>query len=110
VTLSPEDRDALSRATSLLEQPGLATRLTGLIGMPIEQGREFSLLDHETVRLQRPQQAVHRSLGQPQALRELADAQASRACGQGFQDADRAVDGLDHNSRPFMVVECCSTL
>ena len=41
MTLSPEDRDALSRATSLLEQPRLATRLTGLIGMPIEQALDL---------------------------------------------------------------------
>jgi hypothetical protein len=41
VTLSPEDRDALSRATTLLEQPGLATRLTGLIGMPVEKALDL---------------------------------------------------------------------
>ena len=37
MTLSPEDREALRYAKGLLEQPGLATRLTGLIGMPVEK-------------------------------------------------------------------------
>jgi hypothetical protein len=41
VTLSPEDRDALRHARNLLEQPGLATRLTGLIGMPLERAMEL---------------------------------------------------------------------
>ncbi|MBP1684419.1 MAG: peptidase [Deltaproteobacteria bacterium] len=35
--LSAEDEDALRYAKTLLETPGFATRLTGLIGMPIEK-------------------------------------------------------------------------
>lgn len=37
VTLSAADLKALSHAKGLLEQPGLATRLTALAGMPIEK-------------------------------------------------------------------------
>jgi hypothetical protein len=67
------------------------------------------LLD-EPVGLERPEQAVNGSLGEPEALRKLAYAQASRARGKRLQNANRAVDGLDHAFCSFMVVECCSTL
>jgi hypothetical protein len=40
--LSAEDRDALACAKALLENPGLASKVTGLIGMPIEKA--FRLL------------------------------------------------------------------
>jgi hypothetical protein len=36
-TLSANDREALRFAKNLLENPGLAARLTGLIGMPVEK-------------------------------------------------------------------------
>jgi hypothetical protein len=42
VSLSTEDRDALACAKALLENPGLAAKVTGLIGMPIEKA--FRLL------------------------------------------------------------------
>jgi hypothetical protein len=35
--LSDEDQEALRRAKALLENPGLAAKVTGLIGMPIEK-------------------------------------------------------------------------
>ena len=41
MTLSPDDREALRYARSLLEHPGLATRLTALIGMPVEKAIEL---------------------------------------------------------------------
>jgi len=41
VTLSPRDREALAFAKGLLEQPGLAARLTGLIGMPVEKAMDL---------------------------------------------------------------------
>jgi hypothetical protein len=41
-TLSPEDREALRYAKALLENPGLAARITGIIGMPVEKA--FGLL------------------------------------------------------------------
>ena len=53
------------------------------------------LLD-ETVRLERPQQAVDRALGEPEAVRELADSESPGAAGEGFEDADCSIDGLDH--------------
>lgn len=37
MTLSSQDREALGYAKQLLERPGLAARLTGLIGMPLEK-------------------------------------------------------------------------
>lgn len=37
VTMSAEDREALRYAKDLLENPGLAARLTGIIGMPVEK-------------------------------------------------------------------------
>jgi hypothetical protein len=37
VTLSYEDQEALRYAKALLEKPGLAAKITGLIGMPIEK-------------------------------------------------------------------------
>jgi hypothetical protein len=37
VTLSNEDQEALRYAKALLENPGLAAKITGLIGMPIEK-------------------------------------------------------------------------
>jgi hypothetical protein len=37
VTLSYEDQEALRYAKALLENPGLAAKITGLIGMPIEK-------------------------------------------------------------------------
>jgi hypothetical protein len=37
VTLSSEDREALRRAKALLENPGWAAKITGVIGMPIEK-------------------------------------------------------------------------
>jgi len=39
--LSPSDLDDLRRAKSLLENPGMAARLTSLLGMPIEQSMAF---------------------------------------------------------------------
>ena len=36
VNLSYEDQEALRYAKALLENPGLAAKITGLIGMPIE--------------------------------------------------------------------------
>lgn len=42
MTLTAEDRDALAYAIALLENPGLAAKVTGLIGMPIEKA--FGLL------------------------------------------------------------------
>ena len=41
VTLTTEDLEALRHARSLLEQPGLATRLTALIGMPVEKAMDL---------------------------------------------------------------------
>ena len=41
VSLSPEDREALRTAKLLLETPGLAARVTGLIGMPIDKAFEL---------------------------------------------------------------------
>lgn len=41
MTLSAEDREALRRAKSLLENPGLAAKITGLIGMPVEKALEL---------------------------------------------------------------------
>ena len=35
--LSDEDQEALRYAKALLENPGLAAKITGLIGMPIEK-------------------------------------------------------------------------
>ena len=35
--LSPEDREALRYAKALLENPGLAARITNIIGMPVEK-------------------------------------------------------------------------
>jgi hypothetical protein len=37
VTLSHEDQEALQYAKALLENPGLAAKITGLIGMPVEK-------------------------------------------------------------------------
>ena len=37
MTLSYEDQEALRYAKALLENPGLAAKITGLIGMPIEK-------------------------------------------------------------------------
>ena len=37
MTLSAADRDALARAKALLENPGVAAKVTDLIGMPIER-------------------------------------------------------------------------
>ena len=37
MTLSNEDQEALRYAKALLENPGLAAKITGLIGMPIEK-------------------------------------------------------------------------
>ena len=37
MALSPEDRHALAYAKALLEKPGLAAKITGFIGMPIEK-------------------------------------------------------------------------
>jgi hypothetical protein len=42
VTLSHEDRESLRYAKQLLETPGLAARITGMIGMPVEKA--FDLL------------------------------------------------------------------
>jgi len=36
-TLSPEDRDALSRAKQVLESPSLTMKLTGMLGAPVEK-------------------------------------------------------------------------
>jgi hypothetical protein len=41
VTLSPGELDALRHAKGLLEQPGLATRLTAMIGMPVEKALDL---------------------------------------------------------------------
>lgn len=41
MSLSPDDRDALRVAKQLLETPGLAARITGLIGMPVEKAFEL---------------------------------------------------------------------
>lgn len=41
MTLSTEDREALRYARVLLEQPGLAARLTGLIGMPVDKAMDL---------------------------------------------------------------------
>jgi len=41
VTLSSDDRDALGRAKQLLEHPGLAVRLTSVIGMPVERAMDL---------------------------------------------------------------------
>jgi hypothetical protein len=41
VTLSPADREALCRARELLEHPGLAARLTSLVGLPVEKALEL---------------------------------------------------------------------
>jgi hypothetical protein len=53
------------------------------------------LLD-ETVGLQRPQQAVDRALGKPEAGGELADAEPPGAAAQGLQDSNCAIDRLNH--------------
>jgi hypothetical protein len=53
------------------------------------------LLD-ETVGLERSQQTVHGPLGELEAFRELADSEPAGAAGEGFEDANCAVDGLDH--------------
>lgn len=42
MTISPDDLATLKRAKTLLENPGLAARLTDLIGLPLEKG--FRLL------------------------------------------------------------------
>lgn len=42
MTLSNEDQEALRYAKGLLENPSLAAKITGLIGMPIEKA--FALL------------------------------------------------------------------
>src|SRR5262245_28819056 len=39
--LSDEDRDALRRAKDLLENPGLAAKITDVIGVPIEKAFEL---------------------------------------------------------------------
>ena len=41
MTLSDVDREALRDAKTLLESPGLAARITGMIGMPIEKAFEL---------------------------------------------------------------------
>jgi hypothetical protein len=41
VTLSSDDREALRHAKGLLENPGLAAKITGLIGMPIEKALDL---------------------------------------------------------------------
>jgi hypothetical protein len=41
VTLSYEDQEALRYAKALLENPGLAAKITGLIGMPIEKALQL---------------------------------------------------------------------
>lgn len=41
MTLSDVDRDALRDAKTLLESPGLAARITGMIGMPVEKAIEL---------------------------------------------------------------------
>ena len=40
--LTPQELDELTRAKALLEKPGFAARLAGMLGRPIEQG--FKLL------------------------------------------------------------------
>ncbi|MFV0436532.1 MAG: EcsC family protein [Desulfopila sp.] len=50
MTMSPEDRDDLCYAKTLLENPGLAARITSVLGAPLERG--FDLLPkgwHELV-------------------------------------------------------------
>lgn len=42
MTLTPDDREALRYARQLLESPGLAARITSVIGMPVEKA--FDLL------------------------------------------------------------------
>ena len=39
--LSDDDREALRYAKNLLENPGLAAKITNLIGVPIEKGFEL---------------------------------------------------------------------
>ena len=41
MTLSHEDQEALRYAKALLENPGLAAKITGLIGMPIEKALQL---------------------------------------------------------------------
>ena len=41
VKLSYEDQEALRYAKALLENPGLAAKITGLIGMPIEKALQL---------------------------------------------------------------------
>jgi hypothetical protein len=38
MTLSPDDLDALRYAKRLLENPGLAAKITNVLGRPIESG------------------------------------------------------------------------
>ena len=64
------------------------------------------LLD-QAVRLQGAQESVHRALRQPQPSRELAYAETARAAAQGLQNANRAIDRLNHQ---VLIVEWCSTL
>jgi hypothetical protein len=52
------------------------------------------LLD-EAVFLQRAQQPVHGRLRQPDAVGEVAEAEAARMLPECLEDADGAVDGLN---------------
>ena len=64
------------------------------------------LLD-EPVVVQRPQQPVDRALGEAEPVRELADAEAAGACGEGAEDPRGAIDRLNHRDS---IVEWRSTL
>ena len=58
MTLSDEDQEALRYAKALLENPGLAAKITGLIGMPIEKA--LKLLPEKWARV--VNEATRRSL------------------------------------------------
>ena len=114
-----EDRDANRLLGPQREQlrPGQRARAQLVqVEVPIAQVQQLRpqlilvavgvLLD-QAVRLQRPQKPVHGPLGEVEPDRDLADAEAPGAAAQGLQNADGAVDGLNHES---FIVEWCSTL
>src|SRR5512144_819401 len=72
--LTPEDRAELKRAKLILENPGLAAKLSALLGSPIEKGMKMlpsgvqkSVHDATQAALMKALDVAVKSLGRPRA-------------------------------------------